>query len=616
MTSTRHLRTIKGVLFAAGLFAGCLSSGAVTSEWATAVSGTWTNPACWVGGTVPTVYTNDISINVSGTYTSQWMNNLSQYNNNQATNVGAISVGVTTGGVQTLVISGNAYENAGINGPITVGSNGVFEQQMALTSISSTSLAVAATVNIHSGGVYRSIGVDAEDRRSDMGPNRVLNIDAGGALVVSSGSAVQLGLSVDNAGIIYTNNGVITGAGMVEMGSGRTMRLVGSGTVDGPGKMMMWANTTLYLGGTLAFNRNFGQLSTNTLGDVYFMNGANITLDGNLVVTNASGAFYLANNAIVTVSGRGVVDLKFNSPTSYFGGHSWTVQPTAMTLTGTGTLVIRTDGNTVYMNPGLFTLSRTGTVYDAGGTFRIEGGRSMIIGGTGGYFTMGAGTTLHIEPPGSSSYVRIRNGGSLSLAGARVEGNAVGDPYALHFSDDKTAANLILSAGTTNAMAGMATNQTLSVRLGTNAVVVAGTGSMLTLSDAVLHVAMTNSAAWGWSAQGTLGIGANVQLEALSLDHGYHVNVAAEPFSINSLAFTADNATLTLANSAGNAKRALYVRTLNLGALSPGSTVDLQGFSGAERVYYSNLINPKGVTFVTPAEWVAIPSVGTMLTVY
>ena len=137
--------------------------------------------------------------------------------------------------------------------------------------------------------------------------------------------------------------------------------------------------------------------------------------------------------------------------------------------------------------------------------------------------------------------------------------------------------------------------------------------SVLSVSNAVLHVAMTNSALWGWSSQGTLAIGTNVQMEALALDQGSHVNVANEPFSIHNLTFTADNTTLVLTNSVGSGKRALYVKTLDLSALSPGASVDLQGFSGAERIYYSTVINPHGVLFKTAGEWVQIPAEGTMV---
>ena len=68
-----------------------------------------------------------------------------------------------------------------------------------------------------------------------------------------------------------------------------------------------------------------------------------------------------------------------------------------------------------------------------------------------------------------------------------------------------------------------------------------------------------------------------------------------------------------LTNSVGSGKRALYVKTRDLSALSPGTTVDLQGFSGAERDYYSTVINPHGVTIVVPGEWVQIPAEGTMV---
>lgn len=135
---------------------------------------------------------------------------------------------------------------------------------------------------------------------------------------------------------------------------------------------------------------------------------------------------------------------------------------------------------------------------------------------------------------------------------------------------------------------------------------------MVTLSNAVFHVAMTNSARWGWANEGTIMIGTNVQFEALSTDHGAHVNINTEPFSIRQLAFDTAGSTLTLTNSVSSSRKALYVKTLDLSAV-PGGTLNLQGFSGAERVYYSILVNPNNVTFATPAEWVAIPSEGTMV---
>jgi hypothetical protein len=61
-----------------------------------------------------------------------------------------------------------------------------------------------------------------------------------------------------------------------------------------------------------------------------------------------------------------------------------------------------------------------------------------------------------------------------------------------------------------------------------------------------------------------------VTLEALSSDLGDEVSLASQAFRINSLIFTVDDSTLTLAentdNDGGGADVALYVNTLDLGA--------------------------------------------------
>ncbi|MEI6167929.1 MAG: hypothetical protein WCS52_12100 [bacterium] len=607
-TVTFLSKSILGLLFGVILLAGGLTARATTSVWLDATTGIWTNPARWVGGVAP-VSTNDISINVDGDYSSQWKNDI------QRIDVGAIDIGTTTGsGTHTLLLTGSAIQRAGINGPITVGPHGVFEQMMELSSLS-TALTEAASVTIRSGGVWKSTSTD--DRQWSAGKDRTFAIDAGGRVEIGAASGFTFG-TIDYSPFLFTNNGTITGPGRLNAIAGSAkVAITGSGTIDGPGLLYIRYNSSVTFGGTLTCNRTLIQTDPPNMGSIYFMDGANVTMNGDMVWTNVQRAFHVqTSGASAVVGGAGVVDITFNNVASSFGGKDNSQTGTNL-LAGTGRLFLRTAGNTVDQYFNLFILSRTGAVSGAGGMYRINYGRSMLISGVNGCFAMGAGTTLHVARDvtyTSHSYLRIHNGGTLSMSGARMEGYAAdSDPYAFHFSDDQSAATFDIVANTTNTVTGAALDQTLKMRLGTNAVVNVGANSMMTLSNAVLHVAMTNSAQWGWAAQGTLAIGTNVQMEALSTDHGYNVSVADEPFSINRLAFVSDNSTLTLTNSVGAGKKALYVKNLDLSALSPGATVNLQGFSGAERVFYSNLLNPNNATFVTPAEWVLIPSEATMI---
>jgi hypothetical protein len=608
-TTTFLSKSIFGFLFAAILLVGDLTAGATTSVWLDATTGIWTNPARWVSGDVPGANTNDVSINVDGTYTSQWKNDI------QRIDIGAIDLGTTTGsGAQTLLLTGSAIQRAGINGAITVGTHGVFAQMMELSSLS-TGLTAAASVTIRSGGVWTSTSTD--DRQWSAGKDRVFVIDVGGRVEIGAASGFTIG-TIDYSPFVFTNNGTITGAGKLSAIAGSAkMAMTGSGTIDGPGLLYIRYNSSVSFGGKLTCNRALSQTDGSNMGSLYFMNEADVTMNGDMVWTNVQRSFFVQTaDASATVGGSGTVDITFNNVASSFGGKDNT-QTGTNTLAGTGRLYLRTAGNAVDQYFNLFILSRTGTVSGAGGVYRINYGRSMLISGMNGCFTMGAGTILHVARDATytgHSYLRVHNGGTLSLSGARMEGYAADpDPYAFHFSDDQSAATFDIVANTTNTVTGAALDQTLKMRLGTNAAVNAGANSMMILSNAVLHVAMTNSAQWGWSSQGILAIGTNVQMEALSTDHGYNVSVADEPFSINRLAFVSDNSTLTLTNSVGAGKKALYVKNLDLSALSPGATVNLQGFSGAERVFYSNLLNPNNATFVAPAEWVLIPSEATMI---
>jgi len=367
-------------------------------------------------------------------------------------------------------------------------------------------------------------------------------------------------------------------------------------------------------------NRSLAQSATSAyLGVVRFMDGANITANGNMVWTNVQTAFVVESGASATVGGTGVVDITFNNANAYFAGYSW-ASSAALTLGGAGRLALRAPGMLVNVMCNTFTLSRAASMFGSGGTLGILSGRKALITGVGSSLTMETNTTLRVLRINSwdnTSFVRVHGGGSLKLDGARVEGYAPGaDPYALHLSDDGSAASLILAAGMSNTIAGMQSSQKLSVRLGSGAAVDVGAGSVLNLQQAALHVAITNPACWGWSTNGTLAIGAEATVEALNNDLGPRVNLKTLPFVIDRLSFTATNATLTLAettdNDGGGPDRALYVRILDLSALQ-GGTVDLDGFSGAERIYYGTLINPNGVSFVTPGEWIQVRPLGTVI---
>lgn len=589
------------------VLSGCgLAAQAVTSEWAAAVSGIWTNPTCWTGGLVPTNTssgTNDVSVNVSGTYTSQWMNNVHRID------VGALDVGTTTGsGTQTVLISGYAYQTAAVDGPMTVGSRGVLDHQITLSAVPESN---AISILVKSGGLYRASSTDS--RAWKTGQNRLLVVEAGGRVEILPGAGLYLSQAAPGSyAFTSTNNGVITGAGQITVGGGSSqLRLAGSGVVEGPGSCVIPSNGQLALGGTLTLGRNVIHTDA-SMGPFYLFDGANITMNGNLLCTNAGGVFFNASDCAAMMGGSGTIDYTFSSATSYVGGYPYNGRRGTNTLYGSGQMILRTMGNVVENHFTLFVLARACYVNDNGGSFRVNGGSSMIISNSTGVLTMAAGTRL-LAGASDSSRLRIRSGGSIVLNGTVMEGyNSGADRYSFSFSDDNTPAGWTLSAGTTNTLVGLAANQTAWTRLGTNASVTVGAAAQLSVSNAVLHVVMTNSAQWGWSREGTLVIGSNVVMDALSTDHGNHVDVNSEPFSIKRLAFDTPNSTLTLTNSAGGTRRALYVQRLDLGAV-PGGTLNLQGFSGAERLYYSTLSNPNNVTFVTPAEWIQVPAEGTMV---
>lgn len=576
-----------------------------TSEWSVATSGVWTNPACWVGAIVPTntsAYTNDIFVNVSGTYTSQWINNL------QRIEAGAITVGTTTGsGTQTVLISGYAYQVADVDGSITVGSLGVLDLKQSLNDLLSNSV---AGIVINTGGGMRMSQPDPGYGRTwAIGANRLLSVAPGAWLDIQTNCALKLGGLQSGT---HTNNGVISGPGNFIVNGGAYVGLSGSGLLDGPGIINIPYNAHLNFGGTLTNNRNFVQTDAN-LGEFNVLDAANLTMNGSITCTNAGSYFYSATDTPSQVGGSGSIDISFVAgQTNYLGGGAWNVRRGMMTLYGSGQLILRTQNSVVDNHFSSLVLARATYVNDAGGKFRINNGVTAVLSNNTGILTLAQGTRVQAGA-NDASRLRIRAGAGVVLNGAAMEGySTASDHYAFNFSDDNSAATLVLSAGTTNTLAGLASSQMCWARLGTNAVASVGVSSVFSVSNAVLHVTMTNSSQWGWSSQGTVKFGSNVVMEALGTDHSYHVDINNEPFSINRLAFDTANTTLTLTNSVGSTKRALYVKTLDLSAM-PGGTLDLQGFSGAERIYYANLVNPNNVTFVTPAEWVMIPVQGTMV---
>jgi len=110
----------------------------------------------------------------------------------------------------------------------------------------------------------------------------------------------------------------------------------------------------------------------------------------------------------------------------------------------------------------------------------------------------------------------------------------------------------------------------------------------------------------GWQFEGTLIIGTNMTMTALSKDNGASFNKSLEPNYTGTLKILKEADIFTLNEfviSVSESQTCLYVGTLDFSDIPFDSTSVLSGCDGDAKVYYVNIINPNNVVF-DDTKWV------------
>jgi len=573
------------------------------ASWTNTVSGDWADSYNWNGSRIPGPGTN-VSINADGTYTVTYDSSVSSA---EAAN---ISVGtVSSSGTQTLDI--NNYAITASN--ITIGARGALQNNW------NGQIQGAGTMTLQDGAVWTKTGSGGGSIN-----DRHLTVEGGATWTIPSGAKYTAG-QPGTRDLTNTIDGVLSGDGTLEINE-QSQRIVwtGTGSLDVASIALNNNNGYLYLGGSLTVNSpiDHGATANNRS---YFMDGANVTLNGTYSVPSGNPRVFMVedSSATATVGGTNSITIRSSTPgTTRFTGGGDDDNGGTITIGGTGSLtlenassgVIKTRADTLNIQRDT-TLVGTGS----GGYMMIENG-VINFSGSGNTFTMSTNSQLYLNA-GQKTFT-IDDGAEIKLAGAKIRGNSSGNnpKWNIKVGED-SAATLALTANTSNRLyrSGHATRD-MYFLVSTNATVSAGSGSVLQLDNARIGVATTNGNNWGLKSAGTINIGSNSYFEALSTDRGTNAVISQQPFYLNELAFNlSGDSTLTLWNDGhldndqdATNDAALYVTTLDLSAVPGGNTLTLAGDGIASpKLYYQNISNPNSVTLSPSGDWLeVVPPVG------
>jgi hypothetical protein len=440
--------------------------------------------------------------NAAGTLAANVTGVLS-FTNSGALTVGTVlgTAGITTGGNNVTLVTGTAL--------LTLG-----------TGAGQSITATAATVDINAGGVTEGAGsgITAANLRlqgtgtfalAQANAVGTLAANVTGALSFTNTGALIVGTVLTTPGIASGGVTLVTGAGLLTIGTGAGQSITATATVDvnsggvteGTNSAIVAANLRLQGTGTFTLTQAnaVGTLAANVTGALSFTNsgaltvgtvlttpgitsGANnitlVTGTGLLTLGTGAGQGIIATGATVDINTGGVTEGAGSSITAANLRLQGTGTFTLARANAVGTLAAGITGVLSYANSGPVTV---GTVLGTAGI--TTGGNNVMLATGAGLLTIGAGAGEGITATGAT--VDLPVGGVtegansvITAAGLRLEGtgtftltqpNAVGTlaasiTGALSFTNGGA-----LTVGTVLGTAGITTG-------GNNVTLVTGTG--------------------------------------------------------------------------------------------------------------------------------------------
>ena len=579
------------------------SLSAQTASWTNTTSGDWADSYNWDNSDIPGPGTN-VSINADGTY-------IVNYDSSVPTNsVANITVGTaSSSGTQTLDI----YNYAITASNITIGVNGELQNNW------NGQIQGSGILTLEDGAVWTKTGGGGGSIN-----DRHIMIESGGTWTIPSGAKYTAG-QPGTRDLTNTINGTIDGDGTLDINeNGQRIVWTGTGSMDVASITLNNNNGFLYLGGDLIVNSPIDH-SASANNRSYFMDGANVTLNGTYSVPSGNPRVFMVENASATATVGGTNSITIRSSTANttrFTGGGDDDNGGTITIGGSGTLTLENAGTgAIKTRADVLNIQRDTTLVGtgSGGFMMIENG-VINFSGSGNTFMMSTNSDLYLNAVQKT--FTIDDSAELKMAGGIIRGNSNGnDPkWNVKIGED-SAATLTLAASTSNRFyrSGNDTRD-FYISISTNATVSAESGSVLQLDNARIGVATTNGSNWGLKSAGTINIGSNSYFEALNTDKGTNAVISQQPFYLNELAFNlSGNSTLTLWNDGhvdndqdSTNDAALYVTTLDLSAVPGGNTLTLAGSGIASpKLYYENISNPNSVTLSPSGDWLqVVPPIG------
>ena len=593
---------------------------AQSATWINASGGSWNTAANWQDGILPDAAT-DAAINADGSYS------VSVAGNNPLSRAKDVFLGTTSSdGLQKIAVSSATQNSTLFFDNMTIGSRGVFEYGNN-SFMMGTGLVIVAdggVINRNNGGSQGSF--HAHD----------IWVQQGGKWTIDTGTSQTIGNQTKT--VVHVIDGEIDGDGAMEFNNnGSVTWLRGSGRIAVSKLALNDWNGNLWLGGTLTIDSSIVLTNANNA-NLTLTNGAAITVNGPYW-QNKSGFFLrlFEGGTAATVTGTNAICLVSDTAGSNIriGGFKQNGGTGSLTLAGSGTLDIcqKLSDWSINVLSHLVPLNlqrdtRLWTTIENPAFMHPEGNFTLNVSGS----TLLVDTNFVLRMHrGANSKLFVTNNAVLALRSGVFEGNGTATDYNLDVGSGSKGTLAILGGGTSVLRRSASTspaNYPLTARLGANAVVDPSAGSILSLRDCRLAVAMTTPASWGWKIRGTIELQPDSFMEAMSTDLGRSIDVNNVGFGIRELRLAAPSGTTAATVSLWNADAAdndgdsatdaaLYVKTLDLSGLPAGAVVSLGAGSGvtagAQRVYYAKLVG--GTAAQLDARFVALAPTATLIAI-
>jgi fibronectin-binding autotransporter adhesin len=339
-------------------------------------------------------------------------------------------------------------------GSLILLSGGQVYVDAVLNNTGTISAAAGNTLSIENGGVFGGALTGAGIIDFDSGLSTLvagavysaasLEVTGSGSLSLAANTTPAARSFSDIGGTVYLNGNTLSlASAYLDYGS-----IEGAGTLTTSGTTSLAAQSSLFLGGNLAWS-NTGTVLQASANSVY----DDTSYGGTFSLTNAAGAVYdITSNGDFGDSNVSLLPTLQNAGSFAKTGGVYTSNVNAY-VTNTGTLTSAT-GTLVFGEGGLFggTLNGAGAMAFAGGSATLQAGAIVTIGAfqlDGGALTLAENLTLGNGVFYESLGLLHLGGNTLTVTGATLSGGEIDGPGTLVTSGTTNLSNFYFGSGST-----------------------------------------------------------------------------------------------------------------------------------------------------------------------